>query len=655
MRKLFLTAIAIIVTASAAFAAPVTPLPEETVYGETEKEDTSLLSPGTVSVVKPGEMRGEHKNLPELLKQVPGLHVVEAKGRGAYTVASVRGSTAAEVSVFVDGTLMNLGSEAAVDLSTIPVENVERIEVYRGYIPARFAGASMGGVINIITKKQTKPGGSLSVGVGSYGNFETSLSYGMPLGDGNFFFGANYERADGDFEYMNDNGTPYNPEDDYSAKRQNNGYKNTDILMKWNNDNWSVRGAWKKNDRELPYSAAGADKPTSDKGALLNTDQYDFSVARHQKNGNLEWGWKLDYLEQDKVYDNPKNVGIGGYWESHNEYKTKRFGMALDGSLLLGENNLLEFMADYSNEKLDVDGDIIKAIGGISNFSRDAWNVQVQDTINLDKTGTFLLTPIIRYNASDGTGKTSWGVGLTKQIGESLTLKASGGTYNRAPNLYERYGDGAFLRPNQQLEWEDGTQWDIGADWKGRIESADVTASLTFFGRYSNNLIEYVMTSPRYAQYQNIGEARIYGVEFENTIKWGKWDSHFSATWMDTENTTENDYRNGAPLPNRPEWEGMFRLSRLFLDDKLSAYIEANYTAKNYYDEAGHIVMDNYFTMGLGMKYLIRDGLKIVIGVDDIFDNGPDLQMVTETNGPERMMWYPLQGRSFYASVIWEF
>ena len=99
--------------------------------------------------IKPQEMKGEQKNLPELLKQVPGLHIIELKGRGAYTTASVRGSTASQVAVYVDGVLMNLGSEAAVDLSTIPVENVERIEVYRGYIPARFGGASMGGVINI--------------------------------------------------------------------------------------------------------------------------------------------------------------------------------------------------------------------------------------------------------------------------------------------------------------------------------------------------------------------------------------------------------------------------------------------------------------------------------------------------------------------------
>ena len=75
-----------------------TELPEERVVASpVEDEDKLLLSPGSVTVVRPQEMKGEQKNLPELLKQVPGLHVVETKGRGAYTVASIRGSSAAQV------------------------------------------------------------------------------------------------------------------------------------------------------------------------------------------------------------------------------------------------------------------------------------------------------------------------------------------------------------------------------------------------------------------------------------------------------------------------------------------------------------------------------------------------------------------------------
>ncbi|MDO5114531.1 MAG: TonB-dependent receptor [Synergistaceae bacterium] len=632
-------------------------LPEETVTADAEEDDI-LLSPSTVTVVRPQEMQGEQKNLPELLKRVPGLHIIEAKGRGAYTVASVRGSTAAEVSVFVDGVLMNLGSEAAVDLSTIPVDNVERIEVYRGYVPARFAGASMGGVINIITKKPEKSGGSISVGGGSYGLFQTNLSYNMPLGAGNFFFGANYERSDGDFEYWNDNGMDYSPEMGYTAERQNNGYKNTDILMKWNDDNWSVRGAWKKNDRELPYNARGNDKANSLPGATLDTEQWDFSVARRQISGNLEWGWKMDYIEQDKVYDDPNDT-IGGGGEKHNEYKTDRFGIAFDGSFKMGENHLLEFLADYSYEKLNVRGDILNSafspLDAISDYSRDAWNIQIQDTISLNKEGDFWLTPIVRYNAADGDGDFSWGAAITKQFGSHWTVKASGGTYNRAPNLYEKYGDGATLRPNPALKWEDGTQWDIGATWKGSVKSADIAATLTLFGRRSNNLIEYVIVSPRTAQYINIGKADVWGVEFENAVKWDKWESFLSLTWMDAKNKmAEDDTRSGAPLPNRPEWSGLLRLSRKFLkDDKASAYLEFRYTGNNYLDSAGLVKIDNLFTTGIGLKYQINDRLKLAAGVDDIFNKSVDLKQFTEI--VSSTLWYPIQGRTFYATLTWEF
>lgn len=640
----------------AADAAELTPLPEEVVTGRTEGEDTSLLSPGTVSVVRPEEMHGEQKSLPELLKQVPGLHVVESKGRGAYTVASVRGSTAAEVSIFVDGVLMNLGSEAAVDLSTIPVDNVERIEVYRGYIPARFAGASMGGVINIMTKKPTKPGGSLSLGAGSYGLFKSNLSYVSPLGPGKFLIGANFESNDGNFKYHNDNNSPYTPGDDYEAKRQNNGYKNTDFLAKWNDDNWQLRFGWKRNDRELPYGAPGADKPNSLRGAHMDTDQLDLSVGRRQKalDDKLEWGFKVDYLRQDKKYDDPDNV-IGGWAEQHNKYITNRLGMAIDGSYALGRNHLIEFLGDYSNEKLSAHGDIVNTFGGISDFRREAANIQIQDTINLDQSGSLTFTPIVRWNMWAGEGKFSWGAAIGKDLGHGWSIKATGGTYNRSPNLYELYGDGAFVRPNQDLKWEDGTQWDLGVTWKGKVKSVDVTATASYFGRHSNNLIEFVMTDPRYGKYFNIGEAEIKGVEVEGAADWDKWSLRGSAAWMSAKNTTD-DYRKDKQLPNRPKWEGYFRAARKLLkNDAGLAFLELNYIGENYYDSLGTIKMDDILMIGFGFRYSFTKTSRIVIGVKDLFDKSPDTQMYAVYNGPSRTMWYPLQGRTFYATMTWEF
>uniref|UniRef100_UPI004024F8E7 TonB-dependent receptor n=1 Tax=Dialister sp. TaxID=1955814 RepID=UPI004024F8E7 len=163
----------------------------------------SKLSPGTVTVIRPEEYKGEQKDLPDLLKMVPGVHVREVNGKGQYTVVSVRGSTAAQVGVFVDGVMTNLGGDAAVDISTIPVKNVERIEVYRGYIPARFGGTFIGGVINVVTKKPTKANISAELGKASFGGKSASLEVVSPLASGSLLVGLNYEAAKGDFPYKN--------------------------------------------------------------------------------------------------------------------------------------------------------------------------------------------------------------------------------------------------------------------------------------------------------------------------------------------------------------------------------------------------------------------------------------------------------------------
>ena len=161
------------------------------------------LSPGSVTVIRPDDYKGEQKTLPDLMRKVPGVHVREVNGKGQYTTVTVRGSTAAQVGVFIDGVLSNLGGDSAVDLSTIPVANVERIEVYRGYIPARFAGTFIGGVINIVTKKPDKTNVSVELGKSSYGGKKGATEITAPLGDGSLMFGWNYESSDGDFSYDN--------------------------------------------------------------------------------------------------------------------------------------------------------------------------------------------------------------------------------------------------------------------------------------------------------------------------------------------------------------------------------------------------------------------------------------------------------------------
>ncbi len=79
----------------------------------------------------------------------------------------------------------------------------ERVEVYLGYIPARFGGTYIGGVINIVTKRPGNVNVSAQFGQRTWGGYTDSLQVDTPLGEGSLMIGINRDQSDGDFKYTN--------------------------------------------------------------------------------------------------------------------------------------------------------------------------------------------------------------------------------------------------------------------------------------------------------------------------------------------------------------------------------------------------------------------------------------------------------------------
>ena len=460
-----------------------------------------ILSPGTVTIIRPEEFKGEQKSLPDFLKMVPGVHVREVNGKGQYTTVTVRGSTAAQVGVFVDGVLTNLGGDAAVDISTIPVSNVERIEVYRGYIPARFAGTFIGGVINIVTKKPTGAHGSAEIGPSSFGGKKASVEVTAPVGKGSLLFGFNHESRDGDFPYHSYAADQYytntqigqtiletraelqgylamtpaekaafdiangagawqqnvddciqwlgnyerqtSAADDPRRWRKYNDYSNSDLLLKWQNDDWMIKATYKTVDRHLPDSLWVDYRSYFDMitpGLLV--DKYDLYKydKRHQKitakellvqrryiGNRYEWGWMVDYLTQSKDY-RAENIHDGLRYmikvpmREWSRYRSKKYNVQIDGTYQLNKRNMLDFQMNYSHERMNIQGDGLDEViedvqAGIGNlwtqmrdqFDQNIFNAQLQDTITLDKKRSWQLTPAIRYNRSEIVGYSRFG------------------------------------------------------------------------------------------------------------------------------------------------------------------------------------------------------------------------------------------------------
>ncbi len=873
----------------------------------------SKLSPGTVNIVRPDEFKGEQKSLPDLLLTVPGVHVREVNGKGQYTTVTMRGSTAAQVGIFIDGVLANLGGDTAVDLSTIPVKNVERIEVYRGYIPSRFGGTFMGGVINIVTKKPETTNVSLEVGKSSYGGKRGSMEITAPLGDGSLMVGTNYESSDGDFKYKNyaaerylpygeqqiagqqkvidnfnnetidymtkgavinlqqeqidyykanndawlgfvrsdslkdaiyDNRYEYAKKDvgnsnlylieqqvvdrglkdeylkrgyddsdwhealqydwigssfgegiltpeikeeilkEYGDKvvqnnidkwtndadpdknknqagrkesleklkqkqkeaenatryRKYNDYEKTSTIIKWQNKNWVIKGTYDTLDRHMPDSVWLGDVNAAvyNNGVDLS-DRYYYDSRRQKQNsaslmlqnrqevGKLEWGWMLDYMYQNKKYraEHINTAYPNSEWDMQNQplrewsrYKSNKYTAQIDGGYKLNDNNMLDFLINYSKEGLDIDGsNMAKILGGQASqnflsaqirnrYEQELFNVQMQDSITLDKEGTWIFTPSVRYNQSKITGfsdgkrftdgqaswihpkdsqtkgKATWQLALKKEVNENLTLRMTGGTYYRLLNMAEIAGDGAGILPaprNHNGEGamfpvpEEGKQFDISAIMNNKLLGADNSTTLTYYWRDSTNMLQLERAGKDYWSYFNDNKGKSHGIELQSSFKWDKFDLDLQVTYLNTSAynkhtaTQFGEYASVWPT-YQPEWEGNIRLTYR-PSEKFSIFAEGHYTDEyfTYYNKATSGKLSPYlsgkpvcslFVMNSGLKWMPKKNWQLTFGCNDILNKGPKSKirsdaafMVPGYINPE----FPIQGRTYYVTARYQF
>jgi iron complex outermembrane recepter protein len=144
--------------------------------------------------------------LPEIIAQVPGVQLTTLYGgvNGAGTTVDVRGFGAFATNntlVLVNGRRLNDVDKAGVDLSTIPLNSIERIEITRGNSGAVLYGDNaVGGVVNIVTK--TGVGGPpVSIrgeaGVGSFNQRMAAVSAATNYGPWSTSFYGNAIKSDG--------------------------------------------------------------------------------------------------------------------------------------------------------------------------------------------------------------------------------------------------------------------------------------------------------------------------------------------------------------------------------------------------------------------------------------------------------------------------
>jgi len=134
-------------------------LREDILVTATRTETPTSLLGNSVSILTREEIEAQHAtHVLELLRNTPGMNIVQTGGSGGTTSIFLRGSNSNYTKVYLDGIPLNQPG-GTVDLSALSTAGVERIEIVRGPQSALYGSDAIGGVVQIFTRKKSEGAG----------------------------------------------------------------------------------------------------------------------------------------------------------------------------------------------------------------------------------------------------------------------------------------------------------------------------------------------------------------------------------------------------------------------------------------------------------------------------------------------------------------
>ena len=636
----------------------VRPLLMDELTVRAQRADAESRSPAFVEVITVDQGRAG-MDLPVILDQAVGVKTRRYGGLGSFSTVSIRGSTAEQVQVYLDGVPLNQAVGGGVDLGNLPIAGIESIEVYRGAIPARFGGNSIGGVVHVRTRKATGDRQfRLRAAGGSFGTRQLSASAGGRVKTTQVLGLADFSSSENDFRFLNHNATDINTDDDTLAVRRNSDFRSFRTLVKLNRQagGWGLKGQHILDIAHRGIPGVGwlqAENVRFDTWGST-TELEAFGVV-----GATGYRATVHHLEQQGEFKDPGKVGLR--IPQHERNKTVSVGSRLEANRLMGRALTTAF-ASFTDEGFDpvnlldaesrlLDSGRRTASGG-AEFELPALNDRAQiiagsqvqwidDKLYAD--GPLPMAPQQRRSKA----KAVWGARLGGRfgLGSGWVVKGHGGRYGRAPSFYELFGDRGAVIGDADLETEEGTNLDMGLVFR---PGKDAEGSLRFFEavvyqKVVHKLIWFVFNSQRVARPENIGEACIRGLEVRGRVRVGGIGSvSGNYAYQVAINRSSKSFWRGRELPNAPRHNLNARAE--VGSRQVSMNYEVSAESRHFYDRTNKRPAPRRIVHSLGGHGLINGNTELSWEIRNLTAN----QVVD--------LWgYPLPGRSYFVAVKQDF
>jgi iron complex outermembrane receptor protein len=600
--------------------------------------------PGQTSYLDLRTARTDLTDLGELLDELPGLRVRSYGSIGHYSSASIRGSTAAQVRVYLDGVPLGRAGLGLTNLSELPFAGLDHVEIFRGFAPADLPATGPGGAINLVTQPFL-PADEDGVAIASRvtagaGDYETQRLGGAAQAAGHAWSAllvADHMESAGDFTFHDDNGTPANPGDDESVERQNNWLRRDEVLAKLlatagGETRLTLLNQWirrRQGVAGLPSTqATSATQGTTANLTSLEVQPGAAFSGRLQGRARLFHDWR-----RDSYADPLSEVGLG---YQDNRDVSRSIGFHASGGLALPAAQDLSLLFETRQESFtpermgqvgpDQDRTSLEATaehrlapwqGGLT-IHATLRAIQETDTFRGD-----VRTPYSRRPAASGTREfIEPRAALRVRVLPGVHVEGSYGEYHRSPSFIELFGDGGSVAGSSDLVAEEGIQRDAG------IELAQTLAGTRFrleFARFHNNadhLILFLPQSQRTFVARNIGAARMWGSEWSWSLAPDganrRWWIDGNYTHLRTQDTGIEVVYAGKVLPGRPEHE-------LFAHAGVRAgMVEVGYRfehlGQNFLDRFNYAAVARRELHGIDVNATLRD-LSLKLAVRNLTDN----------------------------------
>ncbi len=614
----------------------------------------------SISVLTQEEINKKaYRDVTDALKDVPGVVVT---GGGSSSDISIRGMGSAYTVIMVDGKKVNTRSvrpnsdNSGIEQGWLPnIGAIERIEVIRGPMSGLYGSDAMGGVINIITKKNTNEWtGSIKLDTtlqenSKSGNiYQTNAYIAGPLIANLLSFKANglYSQRDEDEIYGG-----------YSEQKIRAGGA---ALTLTPNDQHTFDLEYQRSIQNRDATVGKSISPIqTGRNPPVNslTDYYrtEYSLTHRGTLGAVE---THSYIQREENENPSRNMeAINTTFNTINKINFDRHSLSFGGM--------------YLKEELEDKGNQL-SIGGstpVSSLDRYSWALFAENAWNI--VDDFTLTTSLRLDEDEKFGD-HWSPKVYGVWGlnDNWVIKGGVSTGYKTPALRatvaewgQATGGGqskGVIVGNPDLKPEKSVNYEVSFNWDNLD---NLNAGLTLF----NSEFKDKITEVRTCQGENVGalECDWLGEKFdfvslrenvdkasmrgaEVTFGWQALPNvNVSANYTFTDTEQKSGINKGKPLNEMPKH--MFNTTADWeINDQLSSWGRVNYRSKtsDYLSRTAMAKGKPAYTMvDVGLNYKPTQNIAVAAGVYNLFDKEIDKDTYN----------YVLDGRRYNIGVTYSF